>query len=101
MVNPSEFIPVAESTGLIVPLGRWVLVEACRQAQSWRLSGHTDDAFYITRESVGAPAPRSNLIDDVAAALEDSGLPASALVLEVTESIIMDDLDIASLACML
>ena len=95
MVNPSEFIPVAESTGLIVPLGRWALFEACRQAQSWRVSGHIDDSFYITVNLSVRQLQDPNLIDDVATALGDSGLSASALVLEVTESIIMDDLDIA------
>jgi EAL domain-containing protein (putative c-di-GMP-specific phosphodiesterase class I) len=95
LVNPAEFIPIAESTGLIVPLGQWVLAEACRQAQWWRLRGVTDNAFYVSVNLSGRQLQDPNLIDKVAAALDDSGLPATALVLEVTESIIVADLDIA------
>jgi EAL domain-containing protein (putative c-di-GMP-specific phosphodiesterase class I) len=95
LVHPSEFIPVAESTGLIVPLGQWVLAEACRQAKAWRQNGVADEAFYISVNLSARQLQDPNLIIDVAAALDDSGLAASALVLEVTESVIIDDLDIA------
>jgi len=95
LVSPSEFIPVAEFTGLIVPLGRWVLTEACRQAQSWRLGGVTDDAFYISVNLSARQLQDPNLIDDVTAALHDTALAPTALVLEVTESILMADLDTA------
>jgi EAL domain-containing protein (putative c-di-GMP-specific phosphodiesterase class I) len=94
-VEPIEFIQVAESTGLIVPLGKWVLKEACRQAQSWRQSGVTDDAFYISVNLSVRQLQDPSLLDDVARALSDSGLPAEALVLEVTESVIMEDFDVA------
>jgi diguanylate cyclase (GGDEF)-like protein/PAS domain S-box-containing protein len=95
LVGPAEFIPDAESTGLIVPLGKWVLAEACRQAQSWRLSGLTDEAFYISVNLSARQLQDAGLLGDVTAALRDSGLPASALVLEVTESAVMGDLDLA------
>jgi diguanylate cyclase (GGDEF)-like protein/PAS domain S-box-containing protein len=95
LVEPIEFIQVAESTGLIVPLGKWVLKEACRQAQSWRQSGVTDDAFYISVNLSVRQLQDPSLLDDVARALSDSGLPAEALVLEVTESVIMEDFDVA------
>jgi diguanylate cyclase (GGDEF)-like protein/PAS domain S-box-containing protein len=95
LVAPVEFIPVAESTGLIVPLGRWVLAEACRQAQSWRRSGLVDDAFYISVNLSARQLQDPELLDDVAEALRDSGLPAGAVVLEVTESAVMEDLDTA------
>jgi diguanylate cyclase (GGDEF)-like protein/PAS domain S-box-containing protein len=95
LVPPVEFIPVAESTGLIVPLGKWVLTEACRQAQSWRRSGLTDDAFYISVNLSARQLQDPALLDDVAEAIRNSGLPASALVLEVTESVLMEDLDAA------
>jgi diguanylate cyclase (GGDEF)-like protein/PAS domain S-box-containing protein len=95
LVSPIEFIPIAESTGLIVPLGKWVLAEACRQAQSWRRSGLTDDAFYISINLSARQLQDPALIDDVTAALQDSGLPAGSVVLEVTESAVMQDLDIA------
>ncbi|MCW2599705.1 MAG: hypothetical protein JWM02_1534 [Frankiales bacterium] len=95
LVGPVDFIPVAESTGLIVPLGKWVLTEACRQAQSWRRSGLTDDSFYISINLSARQLQDPALLDDVAAALRDSGLPADAVVLEVTESAVIQDLDVA------
>jgi diguanylate cyclase (GGDEF)-like protein/PAS domain S-box-containing protein len=91
LVSPIEFIPAAEATGLIVALGNQVLVDACRQAQSWRRSGAVDDNFYI---SVNLSARQLNdpaIVDDVAQALTDSGLEPADLVLEVTESAIMED----------
>jgi diguanylate cyclase (GGDEF)-like protein/PAS domain S-box-containing protein len=95
MVAPAEFIPVAESNGLIVPLGKWVLVEACRQAQSWRAAGLTDDTFYMSVNLSARQLRDGGLLDDVEAALRTSGLPATALVLEVTESVVMEDLGTA------
>jgi EAL domain-containing protein (putative c-di-GMP-specific phosphodiesterase class I) len=95
LVPPVEFIPIAESTGLIVPLGKWVLTEACRQAQSWRQSGLTPDAFYISVNLSARQLQDPGLHDNVAQAIRDSGLPARALVLEVTESVLMQDLDAA------
>jgi EAL domain-containing protein (putative c-di-GMP-specific phosphodiesterase class I) len=95
LVGPAEFIPDAEATGLIVPLGRWVLAEACRQAQSWRLAGLTGDTFYISVNLSARQLQDAALVADVTAALRDSGLPARALVLEVTESAVIGDLDLA------
>jgi EAL domain-containing protein (putative c-di-GMP-specific phosphodiesterase class I) len=95
LVPPVEFIPIAESTGLVVPLGKWVLAEACRQAESWRQTGITDDAFYISVNLSARQLQDPALLDDVAAAIRDSGLPARAVLLEVTESVLMDDLDAA------
>jgi EAL domain-containing protein (putative c-di-GMP-specific phosphodiesterase class I) len=93
LVSPVDFIPVAESTGLIVPLGMWVLNEACRQGQAWRHSGLTDDAFYMSINLSARQLQDPALLDDVALAIKSSGLPARAIVLEVTESVIMEDLD--------
>jgi EAL domain-containing protein (putative c-di-GMP-specific phosphodiesterase class I) len=95
LVTPVDFIPAAESTGLIVPLGRWVLAEACRQAHAWRRSGLTDDAFYVSVNLSARQLQDPALLDDVADAIRSSGLPASAVVLEVTESAVMEDLDTA------
>jgi diguanylate cyclase (GGDEF)-like protein/PAS domain S-box-containing protein len=95
LMPPAEFIPIAESTGLIVPLGKWVLTQACRQAQSWRRSGLINDAFYISVNLSARQLQDPALLDDVTAAIQDSGLPARGLVLEVTESVLMEDLDAA------
>jgi diguanylate cyclase (GGDEF)-like protein len=95
LVAPAEFIPIAESTGLIVPLGKWVLTEACRQAETWRRSGLTDKTFYISVNLSARQLQDPALIDDVTEAIRDSGLPAVAVLLEVTESVLMADLDAA------
>lgn len=93
LVNPIDFIDVAESTGLIVPLGDWVLNEACRQAEAWRHAGIVDDGFYISVNLSARQLAEPNLVENVDRALRDSGLRPDALVLEVTESSLMLDFD--------
>jgi diguanylate cyclase (GGDEF)-like protein/PAS domain S-box-containing protein len=95
LVSPLEFIDVAESTGLIVPLGRWVLAEACRQTQSWRKAGVVDDDFYISVNLSGRQLQDGALVRDVEHVLATSGLPARTLMLEITEGGVAGDLDLA------
>jgi diguanylate cyclase (GGDEF)-like protein len=86
MVSPAEFIPIAEETGLIVPLGAWVLREACREALAF------DDGRVVVRVNVSArQLAEPSLPGVVADALAASGLPAERLCLEVTESVVMED----------
>jgi diguanylate cyclase (GGDEF)-like protein/PAS domain S-box-containing protein len=89
-VNPAEFIPVAEDTGLIVPLGRWVLEEACRQALAW------DDLAAPRRLTMnvnvsGRQVVEPGFVDEVAGILASTGLDPSRLVLEFTEGVLMGD----------
>jgi diguanylate cyclase (GGDEF)-like protein/PAS domain S-box-containing protein len=93
MVSPIQFIPTAESTGLIVPLGRWVLREACRQAAAWQHLRAADAPLTITVNISGRQLQDPALVTDVAAALADSGLSPYNLVLEITESVIMQRTD--------
>lgn len=89
LVSPDQFIPLAEETGLIVPIGEWVLREACRQNQAWR-----DQGLPPIRVSVNlSPVQfrKRGLFDTVAAALDESGLHEDGLELEVTESMLMND----------
>jgi diguanylate cyclase (GGDEF)-like protein/PAS domain S-box-containing protein len=91
-VSPADFIPLAESTGLIRPIGTWVLNEACRQAASWS----TDAAGRPLTMSVnvsGRQFERTDLPAIVAAALAESGLSPDRLCLEMTESVLMNDND--------
>jgi diguanylate cyclase (GGDEF)-like protein/PAS domain S-box-containing protein len=99
IVPPIEFISIAEGTGLIVPLGVRVLRDACHQAEAWRQSGLVDEHFYISVNLSARQLTDPALLDDVSRALSDSGLPASALILEVTESTLVEDLDV-TLPCL-
>jgi diguanylate cyclase (GGDEF)-like protein/PAS domain S-box-containing protein len=94
LLDPSEFIPIAEATGLIVPLGRQVLLKATRQAQEWRQSHLVGDEFYVSVNLSTHQLQEPDLVDDISGALDTSGLPPAALVLEVTESAIIEDLDL-------
>jgi diguanylate cyclase (GGDEF)-like protein len=92
VVAPDSFIPLAEESGLIAPIGRWVLEEACRQAAAWSAEGHD------IRMSVNVSAfqlGRNGLLDDVRGALQRSGIEPSSLTLEVTETTIMRDMPAA------
>jgi diguanylate cyclase (GGDEF)-like protein/PAS domain S-box-containing protein len=88
LVPPASFIPLAEDTGLIVPLGRWVLETACAQAQAWRAAGVAD--LVIAVNLSGRQLQQRDLVSVVAEVLERTGLPADRLKLELTESMIMD-----------
>ena len=84
-LGPGEFIPLAEETGLIVPLGRWVLREASRQAALWA------GAPYLSVNVASAQLEQPGFVGEVAAALADSGFEPSRLMLEVTESSLVGD----------
>ena len=89
-VPPAEVIPVAEESGLIVPLGRWILEEACRQVARWRRAGYEIDiAVNLSARQLAAPG----LVDSVATVLRSTGVPPSALTLEITENVIVDTED--------
>jgi len=91
LVPPADFVPVAEETGLIVPIGRWVMGEACRQVRQWQ---HRFPAYRDLRVSVnlsGRQLAQRNFVDDVADVIADSGLRPGCLTLEITESVLMRD----------
>jgi diguanylate cyclase (GGDEF)-like protein len=93
LVHPGEFIAVAEQSGLILPIGQWVLNEACRQAMQWRRDG-LPDLVVAVNLSV-AQFRRGNILDAVAGALAWSGLPPASLELELTESVLLHDTETA------
>ena len=93
-VAPLDFIPLAEETGLIVPLGQWVLEEACQQAARWR--GQNPAAAPLTVSvNVSARQLEGNLVGTVVTALERSGIDPGMLCIEVTESGVMRDVQTA------
>jgi diguanylate cyclase (GGDEF)-like protein len=91
LVSPVEFIPLAEETGLIVPIGEWVLRTACFQNKAWQDAGVP--AFSISVNVSARQFRERTLIEQVAQALGDSGLDARFLELELTESMVMEDLE--------
>jgi diguanylate cyclase (GGDEF)-like protein/PAS domain S-box-containing protein len=92
LVPPTEFIPLAEASGLIRPLGAWVLREACQQAAAWQLAHpDRDKPLALNVNLSGRQLQHTQVVQDVANALRDSGLPAESLVLEMTESVLLDD----------
>lgn len=91
MVPPSQFIPIAEECGLIVPLGAWVLKEACHRAQQWRKEVMHDMVVAVNLSAV--QLRRGDIVATVRSALEESGLPPYCLELELTESMLIQDTD--------
>jgi diguanylate cyclase (GGDEF)-like protein len=89
IIAPSEFIPFAEETGLIVPLGRWVLQEACRQNRAWQELGIAD--LVVAVNISGVQFQQRDLVETIASALARSGLAPRHLELEITESVVMQN----------
>jgi diguanylate cyclase (GGDEF)-like protein len=93
-LDPFQFIPVAEETGLILPLGRWVLKQACEQGAAWVAASRPKDfRLCVNLSARQLQQARLRLADEVASALAGSGMPASALCLEVTEGAAMQDVE--------
>jgi diguanylate cyclase (GGDEF)-like protein len=93
LIPPDSFIPLAEETGVIIPIGEWVLRSACAQAKAWHVAGYTDLVMAV---NVSARQFRQqNVPQLVLSALAESGLPARYLELELTESVLMRDRETA------
>ncbi|MER7704296.1 EAL domain-containing protein [Kitasatospora sp. NPDC097605] len=87
-LSPDRFIPLAEESGAIVPLGKWVLEESCRQARRW-LTEFPDTETFVSVNLAARQIWDSDVVADVAQALERTGLPARLLQLEITESALL------------
>jgi diguanylate cyclase (GGDEF)-like protein len=90
-VSPATFIPLAEETGLIVPIGRWVVEEACRQLGQWRRGDPAAHELFVAVNLSRLQIREIGLAAEVEQALGSSGVPASKLKLEITESMLMQD----------
>ena len=91
MISPVHFIPLAEETKLIIPLGEWVLRSACRQTKQWHDQGFED--FSIAVNLSGVQFQQKNLVQMVQDILQETGLPAQSLNLELTENILMHNIE--------
>lgn len=93
LVAPNRFIAIAEETGLIIPIGDWVLRRACSDAMRWQ--GLTDDPFRIAVNLSACQFRDAGLVGRIIAILEETGLPPACLELEITESLLLHDVDVA------
>lgn len=98
LVTPTDFIPIAEETGQIVPIGYWVLRCACHQMQAWLESDYVSSPLKINVNLSFKQLSRADLTQQIQQILHDTRLPASSLVLEITESVIMADSTLATAA---
>ncbi|MFH1134735.1 MAG: PAS domain S-box protein [Pseudomonadota bacterium] len=89
LIPPAQFIPLAEETGAILPIGEWVLTTACRQAKQWHEMGF--DELYVAVNLSARQFTQADLVERVKDVLGVTGLPAGSLKLEVTESCVMED----------
>ena len=95
IVSPADFIPLAEETGLIIPIGEWVLRRACQQLKTWHDAGHA--GLYVTVNLSGLQLQEPSFIETLRDALVDSGLDPRYLTLEITESMLMEHVEITLL----
>jgi diguanylate cyclase (GGDEF)-like protein len=91
LLLPREFMDVAETSGVIVAIGRWVLEEACRQYMRWQAEYHLPDGFKITVNLSRRQLLDPHIVDDIARVLEDTGCEPRALVIDITETVFVAD----------
>jgi len=96
LMLPAEFIPLAEDTGMILPIGDWVLEEACRQAKQWQLRFPSVPPMAVAVNLSARQFQRAGLVDKVASILQETGLDPGTLTLEITESVMMHDVGAAT-----
>ncbi len=97
MIGPNEFIPLAEDTGLIIPIGRWVLERACKAAVELQRAYPSDPPLTMSVNISARQLQRPEIVTEVRHALELTGLDPASLVLEITESVMMQDIDFSIL----
>ncbi|HXQ59784.1 MAG TPA: EAL domain-containing protein [Acidimicrobiales bacterium] len=90
-ISPLDFIPIAEETGLIVPIGRWVLGQACAQARGWQVTHKRPVPLTMAVNVSALQLQERSFVDDVQAALIRHVLPPQTLTLEITESVLLDE----------
>ena len=94
MIPPGEFIPLAEGNGLIVPIGYWVLMSACRQIRTWQAAGHEHISVAVNLSAL--QFRQHDLLEQILQILKETGICPHQLELEITESTIMDNIDAAA-----
>jgi len=95
VISPATFIPIAEATGLIIPIGQWVLEQACQQARVWQRSTPTEPPLIVSVNLSVRQFRHPNLADDIVRALQEADLDPGCLKLEITESVVTEEGDTA------
>jgi diguanylate cyclase (GGDEF)-like protein len=96
VIQPAKFIPVAEETGMIIPIGLWVLGEACRQIRRWQGLCPADEPLTINVNLSGKQFMQPDLLEQIEAVLQETGLDPRSLKLEITESVVMENIESAT-----
>jgi EAL domain-containing protein (putative c-di-GMP-specific phosphodiesterase class I) len=96
LVFPGDFIAVAEDTGLVLPMGRWVLGEACRQLREWQARFPTAAPLWVSVNLSSKQLAQPDIAEQIRQVLEETGLPGRSLKLEITESMLMESIDSAA-----
>jgi diguanylate cyclase (GGDEF)-like protein len=96
VIPPAKFIPVAEETGMIIPIGLWVLGEACRQIRRWQGLCPADEPLTINVNLSGKQFMQPDLLEQIEAVLRETGLDPRSLKLEITESVVMENIETAT-----
>jgi diguanylate cyclase (GGDEF)-like protein len=97
LVSPADFIPVAEETGLIVTIGRWVLNEACRHVRQWQIDSPSHRSLSLSVNLSARQVAQPDLLEQIKSALDESKLNPHCLKLEITESVVMENAEAAAL----
>jgi diguanylate cyclase (GGDEF)-like protein len=96
LIPPAKFIPVAEETGMIIPIGKWVLGEACRQMSRWQKLSQTDEPLPMSVNLSGRQFLQPDLLEQVQEVLRETGLDPRGLKLEITETVVMENIEAAT-----
>jgi diguanylate cyclase (GGDEF)-like protein len=95
-INPADFIPLAEDTGLIVPLGLWILKRACQQLNQWQWQSSANSSLFMSVNLSGKQVAQPDLVENIADILAETHVDAKYLKLEITESAVMENADMAA-----
>ena len=96
MISPLDFIPVAEETGMIVQIGRWVIREACRQMREWQMLSAAAGKLFVSVNISGKQFSQPELVQEIVAIVREAGIDARSVKAEVTESLLMENMEVAS-----
>jgi EAL domain-containing protein (putative c-di-GMP-specific phosphodiesterase class I) len=96
LIRPEKFIPIAEETGMIIPVGKWVLFEACRQMSRWQKLSGLGGPLPVSVNLSGKQFLQSDLLEQVQEVLRETGLDPRSLKLEITETVVMENIETAT-----